>query len=181
MIENKPDNKENKINSENTESVLAELQVRYLESMREFWYECPLALKEIHQLLPDILKTSEQAGICQPVVLAGFISDINQYYYNQKMTQLSKKAYKLHKRKNRMLKERLEFNKLALSRGEIPDHIFQQVQECQKLEKQEASLYPLKEPSPPLPARNWTGGGEKKKHLKTIKHQDNQERNRSRA
>lgn len=42
MIENKPDNKENKINSENTESVLAELQVRYLESMREFWYECPL-------------------------------------------------------------------------------------------------------------------------------------------
>ena len=102
MIENKPDNKENKINSENTESVLAELQVRYLESMREFWYECPLALKEIHQLLPDILKTSEQAGICQPVVLAGFISDINQYYYNQKMTQLSKKAYKLHKRKNRM-------------------------------------------------------------------------------
>lgn len=140
MIENKPDNKENKINSENTESVLAELQVRYIESMREFWYECPLALKEIHQLLPDILKTSEQAGICQPVVLAGFISDINQYYYNQKMTQLSKKAYKLHKRKNRMLKERLEFNKLALSRGEIPDHIFQQVQECQKLEKQEASL-----------------------------------------
>ena len=38
----------------------------------------------------------------------------------------------------------------------------------------------MKEPSPPLPARNWTGGGEKKKHLKTIKHQDNQERNRSR-
>lgn len=26
----------------------------------------------------------------------------------------------------------------------------------------------MKEPRPPLPARNWTGGGEKKKHLKTI-------------
>lgn len=130
---------ENNTSSQKEESFM-ELQERFLETMKRVLKDNPLVLEEISSLWPEIVKTSEQAGVYQPLVLTSFIVDILEYYHSLKMTQLSKKAYKLRKSLSRQLKERHEFNKLSLSRGAIPDHIFQHVQECQELEELEASL-----------------------------------------
>lgn len=116
------------------------IQKSYLDSVMIFLKENPLAAKEIKEVLPDLQRTSEQVGIYKPIVIMGFIGDMIEFYHNQKMLQLSKKEFKLRKSRTRLLKENHEFNKLALSRGEIPDHIFQHVQELQKSEEQEASL-----------------------------------------
>lgn len=131
---------ENNTSSQEKESIRAELHEAVLKSLQGLWEKYPLAWKETKQMLPDIVKTSEQAGIYMPVVFVSFLMDIIQYYHCQEMVQLSKKAYKLNKKLYRLRKERHEFNKLAISRGEIPDHIFQQVQECQKSEEQEVAI-----------------------------------------
>lgn len=131
---------ENNTSSQEKESIRAELHEAVLKPLQGLWEKYPLAWREINQMLPDIVKTSEQAGIYMPVVFVSFLMDIIQYYHCQEMVQLSKKAYKLNKKLYRLRKERHEFNKLAISRGEIPDHIFQQVQECQKSEEQEVAI-----------------------------------------
>lgn len=131
---------ENNTSSQEKESIRAELHEAVLKPLQGLWEKYPLAWKETKQMLPDIVKTSEQAGIYMPVVFVSFLMDIIQYYHCQEMVQLSKKAYKLDKKLYRLRKERHEFNKLALSRGEIPDHIFQQVQECQKSVEQEVAI-----------------------------------------
>lgn len=131
---------ENNTSSQEKESIRAELHEAVLKPLQGLWEKYPLAWKETKQMLPDIVKTSEQAGIYMPVVFVSFLMDIIQYYHCQEMLQLSKKEFKLRKSHTRLMKEKHEFNKLAISKGEIPDHIFQQVQECQKLEEQEASL-----------------------------------------
>lgn len=131
---------DNEISSQNEESSQGEFHKEITDSLNTIWQELPLALRETNQMLPDILKTSKQAGRYMPIVFFGFIKDIVEYHHEQKMTQLAKKSYKMRKRLTRLQKERLEFDKFALSRGEIPDHIFQQVQECQELEERKASL-----------------------------------------
>lgn len=131
---------ENNTSRQEEENTIEELHEVVLKPLKNLWEEYPLALRETNQMLPDILKTSEQAGSYKPVVLVSFMVDIIKYYHCQKMVQLSKKEYKLNKRLYRLQKENHEFNKLSLSRGAIPDHIFQQVQELQKSEEQEASL-----------------------------------------
>ena len=130
----------NNTSSQKEENTISELHKAVLKPLQGLWEKYPLALRETNQMLPDIVKTSEQAGSYMPVVFVSFMLDIIQYYHCQEMVQLSKKAYKLDKRLYRLQKERHEFNKLAISRGEIPDHIFQQVQECQKSEEQEVAL-----------------------------------------
>lgn len=130
---------ENNTSSQKEESFM-ELHEAVLKPLQGLWEKYPLAWKETKQMLPDIVKTSEQAGIYMPVVFVSFLMDIIQYYHCQEMVQLSKKAYKLNKKLYWLRKERHEFNKLAISRGEIPDHIFQQVQECQKSEEQEVAI-----------------------------------------
>lgn len=131
---------ENNTSSQEKESIRAELHEAVLKPLQGLWEKYPLAWKETKQMLPDIVKTSEQAGIYMPVVFVSFLMDIIQYYHCQEMVQLSKKAYKLNKKLYRLRKENHEFNKLSISRGAIPDHIFQQVQELRKSEEQEASL-----------------------------------------
>ena len=131
---------DNETSSQNEESSQGEFHKGITEPMIGLLKKYPLALKEANQMLPDILKTSEQAGSYMPIVFFDSIMDIIEYYHCREMVQLSKKAYKLDKMHYRLRKERFEFNKLALSRGEIPDHIFQHVQELQKSEEQEASL-----------------------------------------
>lgn len=131
---------ENNTSSQEKESIRAELHEAVLKPLQGLWEKYPLAWRETKQMLPDIVKTSEQAGIYMPVVFVSFLMDIIQYYHCQEMVQLSKKAHKLDKKLYRLRKERHEFNKLALSRGEIPDHIFQQVQECQKSVEQEVAI-----------------------------------------
>lgn len=116
------------------------IQKSYLDSVMIFLKENPLAAKEIKEVLPDLQRTSEQVGIYKPIIIMGFMGDMIEFYHNQKMLQLSKKEFKLRKSHTRLLKEKHEFNKLAISKGEIPDHLFQQVQELQKSEEQEASL-----------------------------------------
>lgn len=130
---------ENNTSSQKEESFM-ELQERFIETIKRVLKDNPFAWREIKQMLPDIVKTSEQAGRYMPVVFLSFLRDIILYYHCQERVQLSKKAHKLDKKLYRLRKERHEFNKLALSRGEIPDHIFQKVQECQKSEEQEVAI-----------------------------------------
>ena len=131
---------DNETSSQNEESSQGEFHKGITEPMIGLLKKYPLALKEANQMLPDILKTSEQAGSYMPIVFFDSIMDIIEYYHCREMVQLSKKAYKLDKMHYRLRKERFEFNKLALSRGEIPDQFFQHVQELQKSEEQETSL-----------------------------------------
>ena len=106
---------ENNTSSQEKESIRAELHEAVLKPLQGLWEKYPLAWKETKQMLPDIVKTSEQAGIYMPVVFVSFLMDIIQYYHCQEMVQLSKKAYKLNKKLYRLRKERHEFNKLSLS------------------------------------------------------------------